>query len=70
VTAVTESAHTALQTDMVCLIISAHVVVRGTGTSTQSISLSFHISACQSVIVEDCEVLHLMRKYVKHKQEM
>jgi hypothetical protein len=70
VTAVAESALTALQTDMVHLVISDHIVVSGTGTSTQLISLCFHISAYQSVIFVDCEVLHLMRKSMTHKQEM
>jgi len=57
VTAVTESVHTALQTDMAHLGTSARVVVRGTGTSPQLLSVCFHISACQSVMLEDCEVL-------------
>ena len=57
VTAVAESVHTALQTDMVHLVISAHVVVRGTGTYTQLLSVCFHVSACQSIMFEDCEVL-------------
>jgi len=57
VTAVTESVHTAPQTDMAHLVTSARVVVRGTGTSPQLLSVCFHVSACQSVMSEDCEVL-------------
>jgi hypothetical protein len=45
VTAVTESVHTALQTDMVRPVTSARIVVRGTGMSTQLLSACIHVSA-------------------------